>query len=36
MIQRLEHLPCEDRLRQLGLFNVEKRGLCGDLRVAFQ
>ena len=36
MIQGMQHLSYEERLRKLGLFSQEKRRLQGDLILAFQ
>ena len=36
MTPGMEHLPDEDRLKDLGLFNLEKRRHQGDQRAAFK
>ena len=36
MIQEMEHLSYEDRLKKLGLFSLKKRRLWGTMRVACQ
>ena len=36
MIQGLEHLSCEDRLKEMTLFSLEKKRFQVDLNMAFQ
>lgn len=36
MIQGLEHLSYEDKLKELGFFSLENRRQKGDLIVTFQ
>ena len=36
MIQGMKHLSYKGRLRELGIFILERRRLQGDLIVAFQ
>lgn len=35
-IRGLEHLSYEEWLRELGMFSLDKRSLCGDIFAVFQ
>lgn len=35
MVRGLEYFSYEERLRDQGLFSLERRGFCGDIIVTF-
>lgn len=35
MLRRLQHLACEEKLREMALISLEKRQLQGELMEAF-